>query len=87
MKNFKQRALTLLLSGLPLFASAADLSNIYHEALLNDPQYRAAQSALEAAREAKPQAWAAWLPHLNFTAQRIDDETRTTSSRDRKSVV
>jgi len=80
VKNFKQRALTLLLSGLPLFASAADLSTIYHEALLNDPQYRAAQSALEAAREAKPQAWAAWLPHLNFTAQRIGDETKTTSS-------
>lgn len=80
MIPFKQRALTLLLASLPMLASAADLSNIYQQALQNDPQYRAAQAALEAAREAKPQAWAAWLPQLNFTAQRIDDETETTRS-------
>jgi len=80
VKSFKQRTLTLLLSSLPLFVSATDLSDIYSQALLNDPQYRAAQAALEAAREAKPQAWAAWLPQLNFTAQRVDDETETTRS-------
>lgn len=80
MKTFKQRTLIMLLSGLPLFASATDLSNIYMQALQNDPQYRAAQAALEAAREAKPQAWAAWYPQVNFTAQRVDDETETTRS-------
>lgn len=80
MKPFKQRTLILLLSSLPLFASATDLSDIYSQALQNDPQYRAAQATLEAAREAKPQAWAAWLPQLNFTAQRVDDETETTRS-------
>ncbi|MFO7603473.1 MAG: TolC family outer membrane protein [Gammaproteobacteria bacterium] len=82
MKLFQQRALTLLLSSLPLFASATDLTDIYRQALENDPQYRAAQAALEAAREAKPQAWSAWLPQLNFTAQWIDDETQTTRSSD-----
>jgi len=80
VKHFKQRALILLLAGLPLFAAAADLDTIYQEALQNDPQYRAAKDALDAAREAKPQAWAAWLPQLNFTAQRVRNETDTTSS-------
>jgi outer membrane protein len=63
-----------------MFATAADLHELYQQALQNDPQYRAAQAALEAAREAKPQAWSAWLPQLNFTAQRVDNQTDTTRS-------
>lgn len=80
MKHFKQRALILLLAGLPLFAMAADLQDIYNEALQNDPQYRAAKDALEAAREAKPQAWSAWLPQINFTAQRVHNQSEITKT-------
>lgn len=53
----------LLLSG-PLLAD--DLYGLYQKALVRDPVVQAARARLKAAREKRPQAIAALLPHLSF---------------------
>src|SRR5438067_10449203 len=59
-------ALTLLtLSGV---AAAKDLAGVFEDAVHNDPVIRQADANRLAAREARPQAWAALLPQLNGTA-------------------
>jgi outer membrane protein len=50
-------------------ARAEDLLQVYRDALANDPQIREADANRRAAREARPQAWAALLPQINGTAQ------------------
>lgn len=46
-------------------ASAKDLVGVYEDALKSDPQIRQADANRLAAREARPQAWAAVLPQLS----------------------
>jgi len=65
---------------LPLAAQAADLTEIYHRALRNDPQLREAEANHLASLEARPQALSSLLPQLNGTAGYVHDELNTTTS-------
>ncbi len=49
-------------------AQAADLYSVYRDALANDPTYQQAHATYMAAREARPEAWAALLPQLSGSA-------------------
>ncbi len=71
------RALPWLLASLVLAGSACarDLVGVYEDALRSDPQIRQADAVRLAAREARPQAWAAVLPQINGTLSR-DQERR-----------
>ena len=55
-----------LFAGTPLFA--ADLIDVYRDALSQDPVYAAARYAYEAGKEALPQARAGVLPSLSLAA-------------------
>jgi outer membrane protein TolC len=60
----------LVACGLSLTASvagAANLIEVYQQALQNDPQIREAEANRLASRESKPQALAALLPQVNAT--------------------
>lgn len=46
-------------------ATAANLLQVYQDALQNDPQIREAEANRSAAREARPQAWSLWMPKLD----------------------
>jgi len=65
---------------LPLTAPAADLTEIYHRALRNDPQLREAEANHMASLEARPQALSALLPQLNGTGGYVHDELNATST-------
>jgi len=67
-----KRALVLSLGCLLTLATAQaeDLKGVYERALANDPQIREADAIRRAAREAKPQAWAAVLPQITGSAAR-----------------
>jgi outer membrane protein len=54
--------------GLPAAATAADFTQVYQDALANDPTYQQAQATYMAAREARPEAWAALLPQISGSA-------------------
>ena len=60
-------------------APAADLTEVYHRALRNDPQLREAEANHMAALEAHPQALAALLPQLNGTGSYTHDQIDQTS--------
>lgn len=59
-------ALTLLLTA--PFAHATNLLDIYDRAAQSDPQIRSAEASRLATREARPQAWASFLPEISATA-------------------
>ncbi len=67
--QFKPLILALGLAFSPL-VQAANLSDIYREALANDTQYAAARAAYQAGLEALPQARAALLPNVECRRQR-----------------
>ena len=54
--------------GLSAAASATNFLEVYHEALTHDPTYQQAYANYMAAREARPEAWAALLPHITASA-------------------
>jgi outer membrane protein len=54
--------------GLPVAAVAADFAQVYQDALASDPTYQQAYATYRAAREARPEAWAALLPQITGTA-------------------
>src|SRR5690348_11458596 len=56
--------------GLPVAAAAADFTQVYQDALANDPTYQQAHATYMAAREARPEAWAALLPQISGSAGR-----------------
>ena len=56
---------------------AADLMGIYQEALTQDPQYRSARAAYQAAEEKLPQGRAGFLPNITFSATRQVQEVDT----------
>ena len=58
-------AITTLFASTPLLA--ADLMDIYREALSQDPVYASARYAYEASREAYPQARAGLLPSISLS--------------------
>ncbi|MEY3337828.1 MAG: hypothetical protein RL245_820 [Pseudomonadota bacterium] len=59
-------------------ASAEDLKGVYERALANDPQIREADALRRAARESRPQAWAAILPQLSGSASKTKSDTTST---------
>ncbi len=59
---------SLLLAG---SAAAADLLQVYREALVNDAQYAAARATVEAGREKLPQGLAGLLPTIGATANSV----------------
>ncbi len=65
----KKIILSLMLIGVSCQPYAADLMDVYHQALENDPLFKAAYSTFMANTEALPQARAALLPQLNASAQ------------------
>jgi outer membrane protein len=56
-------------------APAKDLVGVFEDAVHNDPVIRGADATRLAAREARPQAWAAILPQLNGNAGISRDHT------------
>jgi outer membrane protein len=54
-------------------AQSKDLVGVFEDALHNDPVIRQADATRLAAREARPQAWAAVLPQVNATAAATRD--------------
>ena len=67
---FPARRLTFLLGAFFSLSPvlAADLLQVYREALANDPQYQAARATAEAGREKLPQGVAGLLPVISGTA-------------------
>ena len=61
----------------PCSLQAADLMGIYQEALTQDPQYRSARAAYQAAEEKLPQGRAGFLPNITFSATRQVQEVET----------
>src|SRR6202008_340866 len=61
-------------------ASAADLKAIYERAIANDPLIREADANRLAARESKPQAWAALLPQVNASGRYDEDDSKFNGS-------
>ncbi len=64
---------------LPGLAASADLGEVYHRALRNDPQLRAAEANHAASLEARPQALSALLPQITGTGSLAHDELSSTS--------
>lgn len=69
-KSFVKLSFLKSLSVLLLVPSAfsADLMDVYHHSLDNDPVFKAAYSTFLAQSEAIPQAWASLLPQLTIAA-------------------
>ena len=59
-------------------SQAANLGEIYREALANDTQYAAARAAYQAGLEALPQARSALLPNVNADGNARYNDVRTT---------
>jgi outer membrane protein len=70
-----RRLLALGLGCLASFtASSEDLLTIFDQAVVNDPTVREAEFTRQATREARPQAWAAYLPQINGTYNKGESE-------------
>src|SRR5436190_3460550 len=70
-----RRLLALGLGCLASFtASGEDLLTIFDQAVVNDPSVREAEFTRQATREARPQAWAAYLPQINGTYNKGESE-------------
>jgi len=61
-------------------APAADLLQVYQKALTSDPQIREADANRLAARESRPQAWAALLPQITGLGQYNKDKPSGTAT-------
>jgi len=60
-------------------AYSEDLLTIFDQAVVNDPTVREAEYTRKATREAKPQAWAAYLPQIGGQWTRNKSDTAQTS--------
>src|SRR3954466_9394613 len=75
-----RRLLALGLGCLVSFTAASeDLLTIFDQAVINDPQVREAEFTRRATREARPQAWAAYLPQIGGRWTRSESDTSRTS--------
>jgi outer membrane protein len=54
--------------GLSTAAAAADFAQVYQDALASDPTFQQAYANYQAAREARPEAWAVLLPQISGSA-------------------
>src|SRR5713101_4584609 len=74
--NAMKRPLACLFVAFALTSAAAarDLVGVYEDALKSDPQIRQADANRLAAREARPQAWAAVLPQISGTLATTHDK-------------
>jgi len=71
-----RRLLALGLGCLASFtASGEDLLTIFDQAVVNDPSVREAEFTRQATREARPQAWAAYLPQINGSYNKGESES------------
>src|SRR5687767_9781322 len=68
---------------LSVSAYSEDLLTIFDQAVVNDPLVREAEFTRKATREARPQAWAAYLPQIGGTWSKTDAESSGTSIQDR----
>jgi outer membrane protein len=76
-----RRLLALGLGCLVSFtASSEDLLTIFDQAVVNDPTVREAEFTRKATREARPQAWAAYLPQITGNYNKSKSEGSRTSS-------
>jgi outer membrane protein len=76
-----RRLLALGLGCLVSFtASSEDLLTIFDQAVVNDPTVREAEFTRKATREARPQAWAAYLPQINGNYNKSKSEGSRTAS-------
>ncbi len=60
-------------------ASSEDLITIFDQAVVNDPLVREAEYTRKATREARPQAWAAYLPQLGGRWTKTKEESSQNS--------
>jgi outer membrane protein len=60
-------------------ASSEDLLAIFDQAVVNDPLVREAEFTRKATREARPQAWAAYLPQIGGQWTKTESEESTNS--------
>lgn len=74
--SFKVLLITMATVGIPAFATAATLLEIYQQALQSDPRIHEAEARRLAALEAEPQARGLYLPQIGFGA----DWTKSESS-------
>jgi len=74
-RALRRSSLILFLVGTALSALAADLVQVYREALSYDAQYAAARAAAEAGREKQPQALAGLLPTLSASGNTYWNDT------------
>lgn len=68
MRRLLLICLIVSLAGLPALAQAHELLTLYRLARNQDQTLLKARHARDAAVQARPQAWAAWLPQLNASA-------------------
>src|SRR5262245_57659922 len=62
-------------------AASEDLLTIFDQAVVNDPLVREAEFTRKATREARPQAWAAYLPQIAGSWSKRDEDGSGTSQR------
>jgi outer membrane protein len=67
--------IALVLLSFSGMAASKDLAGVFEDAVHNDPVIRQADANRLAAREARPQAWAALLPQLSGTAGAAGDHS------------
>src|SRR5262245_65297847 len=63
--------------------AAEDLLTIFDQAVVNDPLVREAEFTRKATREARPQAWAAYLPQIGGSWSKTKADSSGTSTQDR----
>jgi outer membrane protein len=81
MENAMQKSLMAVLIGSALLSvnvHAADLIQVYQQALANDAQYGSARAALAAGQERTPQGRAGLLPTIGLTGSSTHGSTETT---------
>lgn len=83
----RKRSLLLLVAGMALawHTRAADLMQIYQEALVNDPQYASASASLMAGQEQSVQGFALLLPQVsgtgNYNRSKYESLSHTSETR------
>src|SRR3569832_367212 len=65
---------------LSVTASSEDLLTIFDQAVVNDPLVREAEYTRKATREARPQAWAAYLPQINGSWSKTREDGNGTNT-------
>src|SRR5690349_13939653 len=64
-------------------AYSEDLLTIFDQAVVNDPLVREAEFTRKATREARPQAWAAYLPQIGGSWSKTKADSSGTGTQDR----